>query len=107
MKPDASDVRSYEVKHVETSDGGTFYIEHEGTRIAEQLYTRMGPHRIDVVRTWAEPSMRGHGLARRLVDALVAWARTTKTEVSATCSYTVSRFARDPSIRDVFVEKRV
>jgi predicted GNAT family acetyltransferase len=47
------------------------------------------------------PSLRGGGVAGRLLDAAAAWARGSGTRLSASCSYVLARFARDPSLRDV------
>ena len=44
------------------------------------------------------------GNARRLLDAAVAWARTTKTRVTVTCPYAKAQFAKDPSIQDVLAK---
>jgi predicted GNAT family acetyltransferase len=46
-------------------------------------------------------SLRGQGVARRLLDAAVAWARQNNTKISATCSYVTARYASEPSIGDV------
>jgi predicted GNAT family acetyltransferase len=46
-------------------------------------------------------NLRGRGVARSLLDAAVAWARQSKTKISATCPYVIGQFARDPSIGDV------
>jgi uncharacterized protein len=59
-------------------------------------------HRVVVVHTGVDESLRGLGIARRLLDSLVAWARETGTRVSATCPYAKRELERDPSIRDVF-----
>ena len=64
-------------------------------------YQRLGEARILVDHTHVDPALRGHGIARQLLDAAVAWARQTNTKISASCSYVVVQFARDASLRDV------
>ena len=44
-------------------------------------------------------------VARRLVDAAVAWARETGTRVVTVCPYARSVFDKDASIRDVLAER--
>ena len=76
-------------------------IERDARRIAEQAYRRTDAGHIVIVHTEVDSSLRGLGVARRLLDTLVAWARETETKVSATCPYAAREFEKDPSIRDV------
>ena len=89
------------VKHEEHGNGGVFFVEKDGARIAEMTYQRLGESRVVIDHTFVDPSLRGKGVARQLLDAAVAWARSTRTKLSATCSYVVLQFARDKSLADV------
>jgi predicted GNAT family acetyltransferase len=84
-----------EIRHTE----GDFFIERDGKRIAELTYHRVGSD-IVVTHTWVEPSLRGQGDARRLVDAAVAWARAEKFKIVPACSY-VRAVMRNDEYRDV------
>ena len=87
--------------HRDRKDGGLFYMEVDGARVAEMTYQRLGDTHILIDHTLVDPSLRGKGVARKLLDAAVAWARGNGTRISATCSYVVVQFARDSSLRDV------
>ena len=89
------------VSHEERGSSGIFFIERAGERIAEMTYQKLGDSRILIDHTEVQPSLRGQGIARRLVDAAVSWARLNNKKIGATCPYVVAQFARDPSIRDV------
>jgi predicted GNAT family acetyltransferase len=89
------------ISHEESGGRGVFALERDGARVAEMTYRRMGDARILIDHTEVDVNLRGHGVARQLLDAAVAWARTTKTRISASCHYVVVQFARDPSLRDV------
>jgi hypothetical protein len=89
------------ISHEEHGNRGIFFIESDGARIAELTYQKLGESRIVIDHTEVQVSLRGQGIARRLLDAAVAWARQTDTKVSATCSYAKDQFVRDPSIGDV------
>ena len=89
------------IVHEETGHRGAFYIEREGTRLAEMTYSRANATLVVIDHTEVDKSLAGHGVARRLLDAAVAWARETHTKVMATCPYASAQFAKDPSIRDV------
>ena len=92
------------ITHAEQGGLGVFALEKDGRRVAEMTYRRLGESRILVDHTHVDPALRGHGVARQLLDAAVAWARQSNTRISATCSYVVVQFARDASLRDVMDE---
>jgi uncharacterized protein len=89
------------ISHQEQGRHGVFFLERDGARVAEMTYQRLGDTRIVVDHTEVDVTLRGKGVARVLLDAVVAWARQTNTKVSATCSYVTAQFARDASIHDV------
>jgi predicted GNAT family acetyltransferase len=89
------------VLHTEHGEGGAFFIEEGGTRVAAMTYRRMGASRILIDHTEVDPLLRGRGMARILLDAAVAWARQTGTRIEASCSYVLVQFARDASLQDV------
>jgi predicted GNAT family acetyltransferase len=89
------------VSHEDDGHRGTFFIEKHGARIAEMTYWRADESRIIIDHTEVDVSLRGQGVARRLLDAAVAWARQNNTKISATCSYVTARYASEPSIGDV------
>lgn len=87
--------------HRENSHGGTFLVEQDGKQLAEMTYTRTSESLVNIDHTWVDPSLKGQGVGRQLLDAVVQWARQTGTKLSATCSFASAQFAKDPSIRDV------
>ena len=84
-----------EIRHTE----GHFLVEHEGRRVAELTYHRSGAD-IVVTHTWVDPSRRGQGDAKRLVDAVVAYARGEKAKIVPLCSY-VAKVTRGAEYGDV------
>jgi predicted GNAT family acetyltransferase len=89
------------VSHEEREGRGAFFFEREGVRLAELTMTRAGPHVVIIDHTEVHPKAQGMGVARRLLDAAVLWARESGSKVIATCPYAKAQFAKDPSIRDV------
>ena len=90
------------IDHRDSPAGGEFVVERETVTLAEMVYRRSSARLINVVHTRVEEQLRGHGVARRLLDALVAWARTSHTRVTATCPYARAQFEKDSSIQDVY-----
>ena len=88
---------SLDIQHID----GAFVIERDGKRLAEMTYhvSRNGPTVID--HTEVSDELRGQGIARKLLDALVAWARASKIKIEPRCPYAKAQFEKDASIRDV------
>ena len=90
-----------EIAHEETDGRGAFFIDREGVRLAEMTYSRVSASHVIVDHTEVHEKLQGMGVARKLLDKLVAWARETGTKITATCPYAKAQFDKDPSIRDV------
>ena len=93
----------YSIQHEEAASKGAFYIDKAGQRVAEMTYSRTNATMIIIDHTDVADSLRGEGVGRQLLDALVAWARGTGTKVLPLCPYAKAQFDKDPSIRDVLV----
>ncbi len=91
-----------EIAHEETDNRGAFYFERDGARLAEMTYKRSGPTLVEIDHTEVNEKLRGLGASRRMLDAAVAWARSSGTRVTATCSYARAQFEKDTSIQDVY-----
>ena len=89
------------IEHEESGGRGVFFVAREGLRLAEMTYSRVSPSLVIIDHTEVHEALRGLGVARRLLDTAVAWARDTQTKVEATCPYAKAQFEKDASIRDV------
>lgn len=93
---------THTVQHEEADSKGAFFIARpEGGHLAEMTYSRANPTLIIIDHTEVAPSLAGKGVGRKLLDALVAWARDTHTKVVPLCSYAKAQFEKDASIWDV------
>lgn len=93
---------SIRIEHEEDNGRGAFFVARESLRLAEMTYSRASATRIIVDHTEVQTALRGLGVARMLLDKLVAWARETGTRVHATCPYAKAQFEKDASIGDVY-----
>ena len=66
---------------------GAFFIEKDGEWIAEMSYTREGQRKIVIDHTEVDQSLRGRGIARKLVETAVKFARRDNLLIKATCPY--------------------
>ncbi len=92
---------SLNIQHEEAHGHGAFFIQTSDKRVAEMAYTRNNPALITIIHTKVDDAMAGQGVARQLLDTLLAWVRSNDTKVIAVCPYAKSQFVKDPSIRDV------
>lgn len=89
------------VEHLENDSKGVFYVQKGSDRLAEMTYSRTNATLIVIDHTEVDEILKGQGVGRQLLDALVAWARTTNTKVIALCPFAKAQFDKDRSIRDV------
>ena len=89
------------VQREEAGHRGAFFMERDGTRLAEMTFTRSNASLVIIDHTEVSGALKGQGAGRQLLDALVAWARETQTKVIAVCPYAKAQFDKDPAIRDV------
>jgi predicted GNAT family acetyltransferase len=92
---------THPIQQQEEGSKGAFVFQHEGKHLAEMTYSRVNESLIVIDHTEVDESLKGQGVGRQLLDALVAWARESKTKVIALCPFAKAQFDKDPSIRDV------
>ena len=68
---------------------------------AELTFVRISPTVINADHTLAPDTMRGTGIAKAMVERLVADARADGVRILPTCSYVKAQFARHPDWADV------
>jgi predicted GNAT family acetyltransferase len=91
-----------EVKHAEAGHRGSFYIERDGERVAEQTYSKMPDGKTAIIdHTEVAQSLRGQGIARKLTLGAVEWARASGVKIIPICPFAKAVFDRDPDLRDV------
>ena len=91
------------IAHDESEHRGTFAFTQDDKVLAKMTYSRTSPTPVIIDHTEVSDALKGQGVGRQLLDALVAWARETNTKVMATCPYALAQFRKDATIRDVFV----
>ena len=71
---------------------------------AELTFVRTSPTQIDADHTFAPDTMRGTGIAKALVERMVADARAEAIRIVPTCTYVQAQFARHPDWSDVLAQ---
>ncbi len=87
-----------DIKHGENR----FYVEDDqGTVVAELSYQFEDERTMLANSTFVDPSLRGRGMAGKLVDALADYARRKDYKIRPLCSYVVKRFEDRDDYEDV------
>lgn len=80
---------------------GEFYIEEQGQKSAEMTFSKAGDDTIIIDHTFVDDSLRGKGIAEKLVMAGVDYARDNNLKIIPLCPYAKSLFEKKEDIRDV------
>lgn len=81
-----------------------FYIgEDENKPIAEITFVDGGEGEIVVNRTFVSKEMEGQGIAKKLLNKVVEYAREEDLKIMAICSYAVAKLDSD-EYSDVYVK---
>ena len=87
-------------------DAGRFYSgDDPGKPLAEITFTRRGDRRLVVDHTFTDPSLRGQGIRRKLVESVARYAREEGYKLLAACSY-ARKVLQEPEFDDVYAGGR-
>ena len=76
-----------EVKHDKRENKGIFFVEENGERIANLLYVFTDDCTFSIEHTIVNTGNEGKGIAKKLVDAAVDFARQNNYKIIPTCPY--------------------
>lgn len=80
---------------IDEKNRGSFYIEKEGRQIAE-LDFEVKDNVLNAYHTGVRKELEGQGIAGKLFDELVKYAREKGYTVIPSCSYILVKFRRNP-----------
>jgi uncharacterized protein len=81
---------------------GAFYLENGGVRVAALTFSAGPDGKIVMLdHTEVDSSLRGQGIAQKLVHAAVDWARERHIRLVPVCPFAKAVFAREPGLGDV------
>ena len=93
------------ITHSASESGGRYEARVEGrSGEGELTYRRVSPTKVIADHTGVDDSLRGSGVARVLVERLVADARREGFTVVPQCSYVLAQSKRHPEWADVMEE---
>ena len=77
-------------------EGRIFKRNDEGKEVAEITYVLVEEGVVDANSTFVDPSLRGQGVAEKLVDALVEDMEKEGKKIKPGCPYVEALFDRKP-----------
>lgn len=90
-----------EITRVDEETKGGYYADVEGTDVKAELTWRQRDGVRNAYHTFTPPEARGKGIARQLVDALIADAREQGFKIVPTCPYVANLFDKNPDWADL------
>ena len=96
-----------EVKlNIDTTGKGVFYIDKDKNKIAQMMVDVSG-NDVSVYHTEVQPEFEGQGLAKKLLNNMVAYARAHHLQVTALCPFVHEQFAHHPEdYEDIWKNKK-
>jgi predicted GNAT family acetyltransferase len=89
------------IQRQEHKNKGAFFIEEDGDWIAEMTYFREGQRKIVVDHTEVDKSLRGKGVAKKLVETAVKFARKNNLLIKPVCQFTKKVLESSEDYEDV------
>lgn len=90
------------IQHQDQDGKGRFFIMLTEEMLgAEITYIWNDSTHFTIDHTWVDEFYRGQGVAKKLFDAVIAFAREKNVKIIPVCSYAVAMFQRDSKIADL------
>lgn len=86
----------YTIEHEDGEHRGRYVVHLPDGSEAELTYRHLDPKTIVADHTGVPPAFRNEGIALKLVEALVAGARSDGVRIVPQCSYVAAQFRRHP-----------
>lgn len=90
-----------EVQQKDNGEKGVFFIEQEGTQLAEMTYVWVGKVRIIIDHTEVNELLKGKGAGKQMVSKVVSFAREKGIRIIPLCPFAKSVFDKTPEFSDV------
>ena len=78
-----------------------FYLGDAQSPTAFIVFEPVAADEWSIASTYVDGSLRGQGMAEKLLDAVAERARQEGKKLSATCSYAVKQLETNPKYRDL------
>lgn len=90
-----------EIQQNDNGEKGIFFIEKEGSILAEMTYVWVGENRIIIDHTEVDESLKGMGAGKQMVSTAVEFARKKDIKIIPLCPFAKSVFDKVKEFNDV------
>ena len=90
-----------EIQHHKEEKGGMFYVSNETKKLAEMTYVWAGAEKMIIDHTSVDPSLKGQGVGKQLVNEAVLFAREKGIKILPLCPFAKAVFGKEPGFSDV------
>lgn len=88
-------------EQIDNENKGYFKIIENGTEAGRMTYSRAGKTKVIIDHTEVNDAFRGKSVGKKLVMAMVEYARKNNIKILPLCPFAKSVFDRTEEIRDV------
>ncbi len=82
-----------------------YRVDDAGSLLAEVTFPAVSDFVVNINHTFVDDSLRGQGVAARLLKAAADTLRARQIKAMPTCSYAVRWFEKNPDYADVLAQK--
>jgi predicted GNAT family acetyltransferase len=93
------------MNEIKKGNNGFFIGDDETNPLATIEYLEKGNNVIVANHTYVDPSLRGQGIAKMLLETLVDFARKENKKIIPVCSYVKAEFERNKGYHDVIYQE--
>ncbi|HET8809009.1 MAG TPA: GNAT family N-acetyltransferase [Flavobacteriaceae bacterium] len=93
----------YPIKHKESGGDGMFYMEDDEGIVSEMTYTQKDNGIMVIDHTKTRKNLEGNGLASKVLDHVVNFARENSIKIDPLCPFVEAKFDEIESYQDVRV----
>lgn len=73
------------------------YLDDDGRKLAFVSFAKESDI-LNIDKTMVDPSLKGQGIAKRLMEDIHSFAKDNGLKLKATCSFAISYFEKNPSV---------
>ncbi|MGS2739146.1 GNAT family N-acetyltransferase [Sinomicrobium sp. M5D2P17] len=90
-----------EIKHLHNDTKGAFVYKVDKKRLAEMTYVMAGDKKMIIDHTGVDESLKGQGIGKKLLEALVGYVRENSIKVVPLCPFANATFKKVTEWQDV------
>ncbi|MDT0293222.1 GNAT family N-acetyltransferase [Mesonia ostreae] len=89
------------IKHKENETNGIFYLELENKIVSELTYVKKEPNILIIDRTETKKAEEGKGLASKLVEYIVMYAKENNYKIDPLCPFAEVKFDENEAYQKI------